>query len=135
MAKRTDLDQLKEEISQRGEIASMLEAVGERLGTSLGARAVFGQPVKRGDVTVIPVARAAWGFGAGTGAGETESGDPSTGGGGGGGGAAAPMGYIEVTDQGASYNRIDDPLRRAAATALTAIGTAAVLLARSRRKS
>src|SRR5688572_2161294 len=125
MAKQSEVDRLKEEISQRGEIASLIEAAGERMGATLGAKAVFGAPVKRGDVTVIPVARAAWGFGAGGGVSETEGGEPATGGGGGGGGAAVPMGYIEVTDQGVSFQRIDDPLRRAAATALTALGTVA----------
>ncbi|HET7378686.1 MAG TPA: hypothetical protein VFJ24_01470 [Gaiellales bacterium] len=46
-----------------------IERIAERLGASVGASKVYGDPIERGDVTVIPVARARWGFGGGGGRG------------------------------------------------------------------
>lgn len=69
----------------------LLSAIAERIGARLGAATVFGAPVERDGVTVVPVAAARFGFGAGSGS------DPSKrqeGEGGGGGGIVAPMGYI-----------------------------------------
>ena len=70
---------------------SFVESLADRIGARGGAATVFGEPVERDEVTVIPVARAGWGFGGG-------SGNASAGGGeGGGGGALAwPVGYIEI---------------------------------------
>jgi uncharacterized spore protein YtfJ len=135
MADRPDVAELKEQIAQGVQVPTLLETVGKRLGASLSAKAVFGSPVKRGEVTVIPVARSAYGYGAGGGTGTSEgSNEIGTGGGAGGGGMAAPIGYIEVTDHGATYHRIEDPVRRAAAGALTALATATVILARTRKR-
>jgi len=134
MADRPDVAELKEEIAQGIQVPALIETVGKRLGSSFNAKAVFGAPVERGSVTVIPVARAVWGYGAGGGA-TTGGEEPGTGSGGGGGGAAAPIGYIEVTDHGATYHRIEDPVRRAGAAALTALATGLVVLARTRRKA
>jgi uncharacterized spore protein YtfJ len=131
MPDRPDVAELKDQIAQGVEVPALLDAVGKRLGASLNAKAVFGAPVERGEVTVIPVARSVWGYGAGGGSSE---GSTESGAGGGGGGAAMPVGYIEVTDHGATYHRIEDPVRRAAAGALTALATAGVILARARRK-
>ena len=64
----------------------------------------IGQPVERSGVTVIPVAKATWGFGGGSGG---EAG--KEGAGGGGGGFVAPLGYIEVRESGAKFKRIRDP--------------------------
>ncbi len=81
----------------------------ERLASVIGGRAsvqaVFGEPVERGDVTVIPVARVRWGFGGGTGlmdAGPT----PGSGSGGGGAASADPAGYIEIGPDGTSFRPI-----------------------------
>lgn len=51
-------------------------------------------PVERGDVTVIPVARARWGFGGGG----NRRGEPGSGGGG--GATISPIGYIEIRGDG-----------------------------------
>ena len=59
---------------------SFLDTLAQRLGGTANAATIFGAPVERGDVTVIPVARAAYGFGGGSG---TRSGDEGSGGGGG----------------------------------------------------
>ncbi len=42
-----------------------LTRLAERLGATAAASAVFGTPVERNGVTVIPVARVRWGFGGG----------------------------------------------------------------------
>lgn len=72
---------------------------------------VFGEPVQHGDYTVIPVARvrSRFGFGAGGGGSNTEDGRESGSGGGGGGAIEAkPIGYIEITPQGAEFHEISD---------------------------
>ncbi len=81
----------------------LVERLAKRLGAAAKASAVFGKPVKRGDVTVIPVARARWAFGGGSGVSPEGSG-----GGGGGAGMVSPIGYIEVRDGGAEFKPIAD---------------------------
>lgn len=81
-------------------IDQIVSRIGEQLPTHVNAGTVFGEPVTRGDRTVIPVARVSMGFGFGAGAGQAPEGTPGGygGGGGGGGGAAGePVGYIEIT--------------------------------------
>jgi len=76
------------------------EAMFDQLQESAGARAVFGEAVERGDRTVIPVARVAYGFGGGWGGppgGASEGG--GEGAGGGGGAMARPVGALEITDR------------------------------------
>ncbi len=45
----------------------LVERLAERLGSTARATAVFGEPVECDGVTVIPVAKARWGFGGGDG--------------------------------------------------------------------
>jgi len=45
--------------------AALLEKVGDRVGLHAGAKAVFGEPVKEGGRTVVPVAQVIFGMGAG----------------------------------------------------------------------
>jgi uncharacterized spore protein YtfJ len=82
---------------------SFLDTLAQRLGGTANAATIFGAPVERGDVTVIPVARAAYGFGGGSG---TRSGDEGSGGGG--GVRVAPVGYIEIRPGGVLYRPIRD---------------------------
>ena len=70
---------------------SFLDRLAQRLGGTANAATIFGVPVERGDVTVIPVAKAAYGFGGGSG---TRSGEEGSGAGG--GVRVAPVGYIEI---------------------------------------
>jgi uncharacterized spore protein YtfJ len=89
----------------------LLRRIGETVGPKADASTIFGEPVQREGVTVIPVAKARFGFGAGGGSG-TREGQPAgegSGGGGGGGVAVAPIGYIEVHDGGAEFKRIRNP--------------------------
>jgi uncharacterized spore protein YtfJ len=100
-----------------------LTRLAERLGANAAASAVFGTPVERHGVTVIPVARVRWGFGGGGGSGRNEK--AQDGWGGGGGVQAAPLGFIEMKDGGAQYRRVHDPLRLAIAALLLPLSFAA----------
>lgn len=96
----------------------------ERLIEQLGPQAVFGEPVRTGDTTVIPVAEVRTGFGFGGGHGHEAEEDGS----GGGGGAAVrvtPRGYIVATDGAVRYR----PIRgRFGPLALAGLALAAGLL-------
>jgi uncharacterized spore protein YtfJ len=70
---------------------TLVERIAEKLGGSANAKYIYAEPVERDGVTVIPVARAAYGFGGG--GGET---DGEKGSGGGGGVLVKPVGYIEM---------------------------------------
>ncbi|MCJ7796020.1 MAG: hypothetical protein MUQ56_04535 [Thermoleophilia bacterium] len=113
-----------------------LERMAERLGAAAGVKSAYGEPVERDGVTVIPVAKVAWGFGGGdsagiprsarrkgktqaAGLGPTED-APATdrpaegvsfseGSGGGGGVAVSPIGYVEIAGGRAHFRRIWTP--------------------------
>lgn len=90
------------------------EPIAELLDRSLSIRHVYGEPVHNGEITVIPVARVAYGFGAGGGRGpgrarrsmpdESAPGEDSRpeaqGAGGGGGVRMTPVGALEIGPQG-----------------------------------
>jgi uncharacterized spore protein YtfJ len=104
-------------------VTELLERIGETVGQKAQVSTIFGEPVGREGVTVIPVAKARFGFGGGGGSGSRE-GDEGSGGGGGGGVAVSPIGYIEVRDQGAAFKRISsrtDVLALVAAASLAAL--------------
>lgn len=112
------------------------------LDEATGARLCYGEPIRAGDRTVIPVARVrvsgGWGFG-----GRGDDGGRKSGGGGGGALDAAPIGFIEVTPEGARYHEVRDPeqlgrtLRagaKAAATVLTGVAGMRALRGGRRRR-
>src|SRR5687768_18367000 len=79
---------------------ALLATLADRMGARLGTSTVFGAPVERDGVTVVPVAVARFGMGAGSGS------DPAKhqeGEGGGGAGSVTPIGYIELKDGGSRY--------------------------------
>jgi uncharacterized spore protein YtfJ len=86
--------------------------LAERFGKAARADAVFGAPVEREGVTVIPVARARYGFGAGSG---------DEGSGGGGGMMVAPVGWIELSNGGSRFKPLRSRSRPAIAIALLLI--------------
>lgn len=77
----------------------------EKLSAATSVRTVFGDPIERGGVTIIPVAKVGLGLGVGVGRGLKGNGS-----GGGGGGNARPYGYIQITDGDAVFKPIRDPL-------------------------
>lgn len=117
MTRVADVEAVTAEVTGRVEESDFVARLAERVGLAASASAVFGEPVERAGVTVIPVARSRWGFGGGSG------GEAATQGlGGGGGGLTTPLGFIEVRDGEARFVRIGDrrliALRLAAATGL-----------------
>jgi len=85
--------------------AELIERVADKLGQKAGASAVFGEPVVRDGVTVVPVAQMIIGTGAGSGS----SASGEAGEGGGGGALTRPLGYIEVSDDGAAFVPLHRP--------------------------
>ena len=96
----------------QGGAEGLLDRLANRVGLHARASAVYGEPVERGELTVIPVAKVRAGFGGGSGsmpaAGQSDS--IGEGGGGGGGFIASPLGFIEVRESGATFRRIEDPV-------------------------
>jgi uncharacterized spore protein YtfJ len=97
-----------------GPVDRLIEVLVERFGGRTGFHIVYGDPVERGDVTVIPVARVRWlaGAGAGGGSGGAAAGRGTTAGrgtaegegaGGGGGVIGDPVGYLEIRSSGATF--------------------------------
>ena len=96
----------------RGE--ALLSMLADRIGAQIQSSTVFGTPVERNGVTVVPVAAARFGIGAGSGS------DPSKqqeGEGGGAGGTVTPVGYIELKGGRSRYVPIVHPARMVALVA------------------
>jgi uncharacterized spore protein YtfJ len=105
------------------------ERLAERVGAAARASAVFGEAVDGQGVTVIPVARAKWGFGGGSGVREDQQGT-----GGGGGTSVSPVGFIELRAGEAHFRRIHNRAQIAAVVMGTGLSTAiAFRLGRMRR--
>jgi uncharacterized spore protein YtfJ len=105
-----DQQELAQRLSTMGPVDRMIERLAERMGSRADAATVFGTPVERAGVTVIPVARVRYMIGGGGGSGHGQDGQGEGEGGGGGGGlSATPMGYIEVAGGEAIFKRILDP--------------------------
>ena len=93
------------------------QPIAELLERSLSIRHVYGEPVLRGDTTVIPVAQVAYGFGAGGGRGparlrkaasdesppDAETPSEAQGAGGGGGVRMTPIGALEISPEGTRF--------------------------------
>lgn len=88
---------------------SFLERLANQMGVRAGATSIIGAPIERDGVTVVPVARASWGFGGGSGSGGTQDQGRGEGSGGGGGASVRPVGYIEIKNGQASFRPIYDP--------------------------
>jgi uncharacterized spore protein YtfJ len=100
---------------------SVVEPI-EHMLERLSVDTVFGEPIKEGDATVIPVAEISVGFGHGYGFGggpgkiaEGDQGTAGTGAGGGAGGAAGgrvtPRGFIRITPDGVQFEPLTDVTR------------------------
>jgi uncharacterized spore protein YtfJ len=96
----------------------------EKMVDALGVGAVFGEPIREGDVTVVPVAEVrftfGYGYGSGRGRGEESEGSPSTaeqgsGGGSGAGGRASAKGYVRISADGVRFEPVLDVTRLALA--------------------
>jgi uncharacterized spore protein YtfJ len=105
-----------------GEARPNLEPIEKMVG-ELGVGAVFGEPIKEGGVTVVPVAEVkyafGYGYGSGRGGGEEAEGGPSrgegSGGGSGAGGRASAKGYVRISADEVSFEPVLDVTRLALA--------------------
>jgi uncharacterized spore protein YtfJ len=134
---------------EAGPVDGFVERMAERIGAKATVKAVFGDPIERDGITVIPVAKVRYGFGGGSGSGpvavgpgisaaetladettDAASGNGMTGGsgsGGGGGMTAEPVGYLEIGPDGASFIPIT-PTMPSPGFLLAAGATAALVL-------
>jgi uncharacterized spore protein YtfJ len=95
----------------------------EKMVDGLGVGAVFGEPIREGGVTLVPVAEVrfafGYGYGSGRGRGEEAEGGPRTdegsGGGSGAGGRASAKGYIRISADEVRYDPVVDVIRLALA--------------------
>jgi hypothetical protein len=87
------------------ESSNLIESLVDRIGGQARASTIYGDAVERDGVTVIPVARAIWGFGGGSG----RDHEQEVGSGGGGGMFLAPVGYIEIRGGSSSFRPIFKP--------------------------
>ena len=92
----------------------LLSTLADRLGAPCAASTVFGTPVERDGVTVVPVAVVRFGFGGGAGG---ESAKDQDGEGAGAGGMVTPAGYIELKDGRSRFVPIVHPARMLALVA------------------
>ncbi|GAB2470854.1 hypothetical protein GCM10011375_38490 [Hymenobacter qilianensis] len=102
---------------------SLAERLAHLLSTSVSAQTVYGPPIAQDGVTVIPVARAMYGFGGGSGTGPGPQGDT----GGGGGVRITPVGFIELRDGRSRFR----PIRRSVVPLVVVSGVVALLLLRA----
>ena len=108
-------DEAKRE-AEAGVADDRLSKLVTALGGTASAQAVFGAPIEKDGVTIVPVASVRYGAGGGGRRGQgrkkREGSDPNEAGYGHGGGVqAAPVGYIELRGGEARYRRITDPAR------------------------
>lgn len=95
------------ELEKPGSADKFVGTMAEKLGAVARASTVFGEPVARDGVTVIPVARARWGFGGGAGRRKKDNaGEEEDGAGGGGGVQVTPVGFIEIKNGHAEFHPI-----------------------------
>ncbi|HMS63084.1 MAG TPA: hypothetical protein PKD63_12465 [Solirubrobacteraceae bacterium] len=103
----------------QGPKRGLLDRLADSIGTGVGAVSVFGTPVERDGLTVIPVAGSRFAFGGGGGPTPTGMGE-----GGGGSGRSRPLGFIELRGGHARFRRIADPIEIGIAALLVATGAA-----------
>jgi uncharacterized spore protein YtfJ len=84
---------------------SFLTKLIDRITLGTSAKMIYGDPVERDGVTVIPVGKVRWGLGGGEG-GDVEG---NGGSGGGGGITVSPIGFIEIKSGLARFRPIFDP--------------------------
>jgi uncharacterized spore protein YtfJ len=96
------------DLEKTGSADSFIGTMAEKLGAVARAATVFGEPVDRDGITVIPVAKARWGFGGGAGQRKEEGarGKQADGAGGGGGVQVSPVGFIEIKNNEANFRPI-----------------------------
>ncbi len=112
---------------------TFLERLANRVGINSKVSTVFGDPVVRDGITIIPVAKVGWGFGGGAGSGgSADKSQVGEGSGGGGGTMVYPVGYIELREGRATFYPIYD--FGAISRLVIGAGIVTILVLRSIRK-
>jgi uncharacterized spore protein YtfJ len=138
-----------------GRMDDFIGRLADKVGAHANVKAVFGEPIERDGLIVVPVAKVRWGFGgagggpmllpmartprareAGEAAGEPriDGGDPTSESGQGGGGAvtADPIGWLEIGEDGAEFRPIVAAMPSPAFMVATTLGAAMILRALAR---
>ncbi|SRR5258708_17555250 len=121
----TNIDQ-KSNPAERRE--TFLEQLADKVGSSVRASVVFGERVERDGVTIIPVAKAWWGFGGGGANPQAEAQEAL---GGGAGISISPVGYIEIKEGKARFRPIYD--LRMIVSIIASLGIVSMLVLRGVR--
>ena len=105
-------------MDQEKGLTQVIEPI-ENMMKRLNVNTVFGEPLREGEQTIIPVASVRYGFGFGSGYGsgqspDQEEGQPANVGEGGGSGAGAmgkakPVGVLRITAEGVHFEPAMDP--------------------------
>ncbi|HEY8228019.1 MAG TPA: spore germination protein GerW family protein [Pyrinomonadaceae bacterium] len=106
------------EIEKPNSADRFIGTIAEKLGAVARGSTIFSEPVEREGVTVIPVAKAQWGFGGGIGHRKDEEGA-----GGGGGVRVTPVGFIEIKNGHSEFRPI-----RAVSMPLLIVGGISILM-------
>jgi uncharacterized spore protein YtfJ len=109
----------------------LLSVLADRVGGRFTATTVFGAPVEREGVTIVPVAATRFGIGGGGGS------DPDNGqdgDGGGAGGMASASGYIELKDGRSRYVPVVHPMRMLAVVCGTVLAALGILRGAPKRR-
>jgi uncharacterized spore protein YtfJ len=111
----------------------ILQGLSERFAGTASVKQVYGEPIRAGARTIVPVARVQYFLGGGGGSGEHKGEHaerPLSGGGGGGGGwvKASPAGALEISETSVRYIHFSD----AAQIAKLCIGGLTALLVLNR---
>jgi uncharacterized spore protein YtfJ len=97
----------------------VLARLAEQVGARLTSSTIFGTPVERDGVTVVPVGTVRFGFGGGGGSDASGKGEGE---GGGALGSGGPAGYIELKDGRSRFVPIVHPGRMLALICATLVG-------------
>ena len=81
----------------------LVQKIADKLGVAARSIKVYGKPIERDEMTVIPISKVSYGFGGGKGKQKEQEGS-----GGGGGLQTSPVGYIEMKDGKTKFRPIID---------------------------
>lgn len=90
---------------QGRDVRPFMDEMVERITKVASGKVIYGEPVQRDGITIIPVSRVRFGFGGGMG----RKRDADEGRGVGGGAQILPVGFIVITEDSAHFEKISRP--------------------------